>query len=170
MLRILKLKGRTGRFDVPSFPWTENEPLIVKFDVNESRFGRYMLIVKCGNMQKTVMLNPKEMTVEIEPEFIKNGNYGPVYFLLEFRNPVGDKIIIPNDPKKNGFFIEPLYITRVEGNTTGFAWLTKIETALAEIQETLKMHGETLNGVPALIDQAKRDAIVEATGYDPMNG
>ena len=169
MLRIINLKGRTGRFDVPSFPWTENEPLIVKIESNETRFGRYVLIVKCGNMQKTVMFD-KEMTVTIDPEFIKNGNFDPVYFLLEFRNAIGNKVIIPNDPKKNGFFIEPLYITRVEGNTTGLAWLNKIETAIAEIQETLKTHGETLNSVPALIDQAKRDAIVEATGYDPMNG
>ena len=170
MLRTINLKGRTGRFDVQSFPWTENENLIVKFNVNENRFGRYIVVVKCGNMQKTVMLNAKEMTVTVEADFIKNGNYDPVYFLLEFRNPIGDKVIIPNDPKKNGFFIEPLYITRVEGNTTGMAWLQKVETAIAEINEKLKRQGAAIVEIPAMIEKAKRDAVLEATGYDPMNG
>lgn len=170
MLRTINIKGYTGRFDVPSFPWTENENLAVKFNVNETRFGRYIVIVKCGDMRLTQMLNPKEMTVTITPDFIKQGGYNPVEFLLEFRNPVGDKVIIPNDPKKNGFFIEPLYITRVEGNTTGLAWLTKIETTLAEVTAKLNEHGATLDGVPALIEQAKKDAILSATGYDPMNG
>lgn len=170
MLRTINLKGRTGRFDVSSFPWTENETLVVKFNVNENRFGRYIVIVKCGGMKKTVMLDHKEMTVTIPPDFIKNGNYDPVYFLLEFRNASGDMVVIPNDPKKNGFFIEPLYITRVAENTTAMAWLQKIEAEINSIKEVMEQHGTSIDGMPDLIEKAKRDAVLEATGYDPMNG
>ncbi len=169
MLRIINIKGRTGRFTTPSFPWTENEPLEIKIEVNETRFGRYILIVKCGTIQKTIMLG-KDMTITIPPDFIKQGNFGPVEFLLEFRNPIGEKVIISNDPNKNGFFIEPLYITCVEGNTTAQAWLTKIEGAIAELQKTVQGHGEILAEIPQKIAEAEREAVIQATGGDPMNG
>ena len=90
--------------------------------------------------------------------------------MLEFRNPTADKVIIGNDPNKNnGFFIEPLYITRVEGNTTGVAWLNKIETELATAKELLAKYGAVIEEIPALIEQAKREAIIEARDGDIMN-
>ena len=170
MLRTIKLKGLTGRFTTPSFPWTQNEPLVVKFDVAEERSGRYFLIVRCGNMVMEKHCLPKDLTVEITPDFIKQGNYNPVEFLLEYRNPFADKVIIGNDPKKNGFFIEPLYITRVEGNTTGIAWLQKIEQEIALLKETVTAHGIKLDELPTLIKNAQNAAVLEATGYDPLNG
>ena len=170
MVRTIELKGRTGRFTTPSFSWTENEPLTIKFNVNETRFGRYKLIIRCGKMEKIVTLYPKDMSVEITPDFIKNGGFEPIELLLDFREPISDKIIISNDPKKNGFFIEPLYITRVEGNTTGIAWLTKIETELAQLKQLVLSHGEKLKEVPTMIEEAQNAAVLEATGYDPLNG
>ena len=170
MLRIIDIKGLTGRFQIPSFPLTDNEELKVQFKVHETRFGRYIVIVKHGNLQKTFALIPNEMTITLTPDWIKAGGLEPIYFLLEFRDATADKVKIPNDPKKCGFFIEPLYITRVEGNTTGMAWLQKIETALVEINEKLKRQGAAIVEIPAMIEKAKRDAVLEATGYDPMNG
>lgn len=170
MLRIINIKGRTGRFDIPSFPLTDNEELTVKFNISENRFGRYIVIVQHGKLEKKFMLNPKEMTVTLTPDWIKDGGLEPIYFLLEFRNASADKVVISNDPKKAGFFIEPLYITRVEGNTTAQAWLTKIESAIAELQKIVQAQGETLAEIPQKIAEAEREAVIEATGGDPMNG
>lgn len=170
MLRIIEIKGRTGRFSVPSFPLTDNEELTIKFNIYETRFGRYIVIVKHGNLQKTFALDPKEMAVTLTPDWIKAGGLEPIYFLLEFRNPTADKVIIGNDPNKNnGFFIEPLYITRVDGNTTGIAWLNKIETELTTARELLTKYGAVIEQIPALIKQAKREAIIEARDGDIMN-
>ncbi len=133
MIRTIKVKGRTGRFDSPSFLWTENETLTIEFEIAESRVGRYVAVVTCGTQKKTVYLS-NDTTVDISPEFIQEGEFNPVSVLLEFRNKQGDRVIIPNDPAKGGFFIEPLYIERVTENTTAIGWLTKIETALAELR------------------------------------
>lgn len=170
MLRIIEIKGRTGRFSVPSFPLTDNEELTIKFNIYETRFGRYIVVVKHGNLEHKFKLDPKEMTVTLTPNWIKAGGLEPIYFFLEFRNPTADKVIIGNDPNKNnGFFIEPLYITRVDGNTTGIAWLNKIETELATAKELLAKYGAVIEQIPALIEQAKREAIIEARDGDIMN-
>ena len=170
MLRIIDIKGLTGKFQIPSFPLTDNEDLTVHFKVHETRFGRYIVIVKHGNLQKTFALTPKEMTITLTPNWIKAGGLDPVYFLLEFRDGAADKVKISNDPKKGGFFIEPLYITRVEGNTTGIAWLAKVETELAQLKETVTAQGIKLDEVPTLVKNAQNAAVLEATGYDPLNG
>lgn len=133
MIRIIKVKGRTGRFDTPSFLWTENETLTLKFEIAEARVGRYVAVVQCGTQKKTVYFS-KNTTIDVLPEFIQKGEFNPVSVLLEFRTTQGDRVIISNDPAKGGFFIEPLYIERVEGNTTAIAWLTKIESELAELR------------------------------------
>lgn len=169
MLRIINIKGRTGRFEIPSFPLTDNEELTVKFNISENRFGRYIVIVQHGKLEKKFMLNPKEMTVTLTPDWIKDGGLEPIYFLLEFRNASADKVVISNDPKKAGFFIEPLYITRVEGNTTGVAWLNKIEAELATAKELLAKYGAVIEQIPTMIEQAKREAIIEARDGDIMN-
>ncbi len=169
MLRIIDIKGLTGRFQIPSFPLTDNEELKVQFKVHETRFGRYIVIVKHGNLQKTFALIPNEMTVTLTPDWIKAGGLEPIYFLLEFRDATADKVKIPNDTKKGGFFIEPLYITRVEGNTTGVAWMNKIETELATAKELLAQYGTVIEQIPKLIEQAKREAIIEARDGDIMN-
>ena len=156
MIRVLKLKGMIGRWDIPSFLWTENETLTVKLDVSETRVGRYIAVVTCGTQKKTVYLS-KDMTINISPDFIQKGEFNPLSVLLEFRNTQGDSVIIPNDPKKGGFFIEPLYIERVTENTTAIAWLTKIETEIAEIKATQADMANKLQkfedeGVPLLVE------------------
>jgi hypothetical protein len=77
------------------------------------------------------------MSVEVLPDFIKAGEFNPIYVHLEFRTQYGDKVVIPNDPAKGGFFIEPLYIERVSGNTTFQAWATKIEEEVKVLKDEL---------------------------------
>ena len=49
MKRTITILGRTGRLDVPSFPITENENLLVQFDIQaECKSARYYVTVKHG--------------------------------------------------------------------------------------------------------------------------
>lgn len=136
MQRVIKLKGRTGRWLTPSFLYTDNEPLVIKFDITDHRVGKYVAQVCCGEQKKTVYL-AKDMSVEVLPDFIKAGGFNPIHVHLEFRTQYGDKVVIPNDPAKGGFFIEPLYIERVSGNTTFQAWATKIEEEVRALKDEL---------------------------------
>lgn len=133
MVKTIKFKGLTGRFQTPSFLYTENETLTLKFDIHEHRVGKYVVVVECGEQRKERTLG-KEMTMDIPPEFIKAGEYNPLHIFLEFRNTLADKVIIKNNPAEGGFFVEPLYVDRVSGNTTFLAWATKIEKELAELK------------------------------------
>lgn len=156
MKRVIKFKGRTGRWDIPSFLWTENETLTIKLEIAESRVGKYIAVVNCGEQKKTVYLD-KDMTIDISPDFLKNGKFNPIYVLLEFRDLRGNRPIIPNDPAKGGFFVEPLYIERVTENTTAIAWLTKIENDIAELKKMQGNINEKLQkfedeGVPLLAE------------------
>ena len=160
MIRTIKIKGRTGRFQTPSFAYADNEPLTIKFDITEHRVGKYVALIACGEQRKTVYLG-KDMSVEISPDFIKEGGFNPVYIFLEFRNGIGDKVIICNDPAKNGFFIEPLYVERVSGNTTFLAWATKLEEEIKSLKATQEVLTEKLGkfedeGVPLAVENEEK--------------
>lgn len=156
MKRIIKVKGRTGRFDVPSFLWTENETLTVQFDVVESVQGKFIAVAMCGTQKKTVTLDESK-EIEITPEFIKDGGFQPVSFLLEYRTLNDDRLIVSNDPKKGGYFIEPLLIQRVDENTTAIAWLQKVENDMQALSARIARTEERLakfedNGVPLIFE------------------
>lgn len=156
MIRTIKFKGRTGRWQTPSFLYTDNEPLVIKFDIAEHRIGKYVALITCGEQKKTVYLT-KDMSVEVLPEFIQNGGFNPIHIFLEFRTAYGDKIIIPNEPSKGGFFVEPLYVERVTGNTTFLAWATKLEEELQQLKEYQDILAEKLRafedeGVPLVAE------------------
>ena len=156
MIRTIHIKGLTGRFDVPSFLWTENETLTLKFDVAEKRVGRYVAVVICGAQKKTVYLG-RDMSVELSPEFIQKGEYQPLTILLEFRPPKGTRAIIGNDPYNGGFCIEPLKIERVNENTCAIAWMQKLEGDFEALSKRLKMVEDKLKefedeGVPLLTE------------------
>lgn len=172
MNRKLTIKGTTGRYDVPSFVWSENETLSITFDIHETRVGRFYAVIRCGKRIMELSL-AKYQTVEIPAEFIKNGGFEPLNISLEFWNASGNAVIIPSDPKRGGYFIEPLYFRRVEETTTAIAWLqdieSKIEQTNAKVEETntlLQKQQEQLDGVPALIKTAVDKSIVYLTNGD----
>jgi hypothetical protein len=113
--------------------------------------------------------------VEIPAEFIQKGGFEPLNISLEFRNASGTAVIIPSDPKRGGYFIEPLYFRRVEETTTAIAWLQDVESKLnatnARIDETnalLQQQQAQLDSVPATIKTAVDEAIVYLTNGDPL--
>ena len=156
MQRVIKLRGRTGRFTTPSFLYTDNEPLVLKFDIAEHRNGKYVAKICCGTQEKTRHLE-KDMLVEIPPAFIKAGEFNPIHVYLDYRTKELDKVLIPNDPAKGGFFIEPLYVEKVNGNTTFQAWASKIEDELKVLKEALATATEKIKqfedeGVPLVAE------------------
>ena len=100
MQRVIKVRGRTGKFITPSFLYTDNEPLVIKFDVADHRVGKYVAQVVCGEQKKTVYLG-KDMSVEVLPDFIKAGEFNPIHIFLEFRTQYGDKVVIRPQPTAN---------------------------------------------------------------------
>ncbi len=92
-----------------------------------------------------------------------------VEFALELRNPAGTLTL------KNDYTIEPLIIRAATGEWTATAYLQKLEAELEELKravsslsdgyEALK---ETVSGLPAAIEEAKKQAVIEAAGGDPM--
>ena len=174
MNRKLTIKGTTGRYDVPSFVWSENETLSITFDIRETRVGRFYAVIRCGKRVMEFSL-AKYQTVEIPAEFVKSGGFEPLNISLEFWNTSGTAVIVPSDPKRGGYFIEPLYFRRVEETTTAMAWLQDVESKLnatnARINETnalLQQQQAQLDGVAAQIKESVNEAIVYLTNGDPL--
>ena len=174
MNRKLTIKGTTGRYDVPSFVWSENETLSITFDIRETRVGRFYAVIRCGRRIMELSL-AKHQTVDIPAEFIKAGEFEPLNISLEFLNASGTAVIVPSNPKRGGYFIEPLYFRRVEETTTAIAWLQDVESKLAatnaRIDETnalLQQQQAQLDSVPAQIKESVNEAIVYLTNGDPL--
>lgn len=169
MHRTLKFTGRTGRWDVPSFLWTENEELTINIDVEEYRQGKFVCVVKHGNAKMTVYLT-KDKTITLTPDWLKENGAAPLEILLELRTLDMARVIIPNGKEKGGYFIEPLTIEYVDDTFTAIGWLTKIEKEQAAQRALLEELQSIVKCIPAQIEQAKNEAIVTATGGDVMNG
>jgi hypothetical protein len=178
MKRILKFEGKTARWDVPSFLWTENEPLTIEFDIVEQRAGTHYASIRCGNRLNEVSLATSKM-VEVPAQFIKDGDYSPLQISLEFRSDKGGAVIVPADPKRGGYFIEPLAIERVEESTTAIAMLQALEAQfkaktekLAEDINTLRTdvtrHEIRLDCVPDQIKNAVDEMGIHLVNGDPL--
>ena len=150
MKRIINFRGRMGRYDIPSFLFTENETLEIQFNIQTYTLGKYIAILTCGKRKQAFSLG-QDMTVTIPPEFIKRGDFAPLSILLELRTMVGDKVIIPSDPARGGYHIEPLYIDRVEGNTTAIAWCQELERRIKHVEDKLKEYED--KGVPLVFEE-----------------
>ena len=156
MKRIINFRGRMGRYDIPSFLFTENETLEIQFNIQTYTLGKYIAILTCGKRKQAFSLG-QDMTVTIPPEFIKRGDFAPLSILLELRTMAGDKVIIPSDPAQGGFFIEPLYIEKAEGNTTAIAWCQALERRFAGLEQRVQGTEDKLKefedeGVPLLFE------------------
>lgn len=131
MIRILNIKGREGRFDEPSFIISENENLIIKVVlVDERRVNRFRLIVKHGNLQKTVTLAKNE-SVEFSPDWLKE-NAENLEFSLMYLNPSESAVI------KDDYHIEPLKLQTLEGNFIFSAIVQDFEKRLSEQERRFK--------------------------------
>ena len=165
MIRTVNFTGRTGRFDVPSFLWTENEELTIKLNIQEYRQGKFICVVKHGKAQMTVYMT-KDKTITLTPDCLKKNGTAPLEILLELRTLDLSRVIVPSGRENGGYFIEPLQIEHVDATFTAVGWMTKIETEQAAQRALLEELQSIVERVPEQIEEAKRDAIVAATGGD----
>lgn len=150
MTRVLKIKGRTGLFDTPSFIVTENESLKISLEfTDEIRIERFRLIVRHGDLKKTFTLSKNE-GIELSPEWLKR-NAENLDFSLVLLNLTESAII------KDDYQIEPLKLETADGNFTFAAMVQRMtekqeehEKKLYSLEERLKEFEE--DGVPLLTE------------------
>ena len=169
MLRTVNFTGRTGRFDVPSFLWTENENLEIKLDVQTFKQGVFVAVVKHGKSTFTRRLD-EDKTIFLTSDMLKENGDSQLEILLELRTLDATRVIIPNGKENGGYFIEPLLIEHVDTTFTAVGWLTRIENGMHEMALQIEELQETVDGLYKKIEQAKNEAIVTATGGDLLNG
>lgn len=104
MIRTITIRGRTGRYDVPSFVLTQNEPLKIIFAAEELTSGVYRARISHGNAPKINVSLAVEKSVILPPEWLAKGNTEPIQVVLQLLDPAQAKVI------KNDFYIEPLVV------------------------------------------------------------
>ena len=161
MERVIKLNGKTGLFDIPSFILSDNEVLNIKLQPNEIRIGRYALTIKCGDKTRTEIL-AKDKTVLIVPEWIQQGKSNILEFSLKLLNLAQSAVI------RDGYEIEPLRIERIDGDFSFTALVQNLHARQDEHNKRIEQLENIIAGIPTAIEQAKNEAIIEATGGDPM--
>lgn len=153
MTRTLKLKGRTGLFDVPSFIVTENEVLKIRIQSDEPRKGRFRLTIRHGNLKRTYTLSKGE-TIELSPEWLKK-NAENLDFSLAFLDPAETYVV------KDDYQIEPLKMETLDGNFTFTAQLQEILRRQDEQEEKITALAEKLaefetNGVELIPQEEQK--------------
>ena len=167
MKRKIIIEGREGRFDVPSFTLSDNENLQVEIGLPIARNGFYRFVVRHGNELKRIALTGKP-SVELTAEWLKRGGTAPIICELELRDRSG--VIVY---KK--YNIEPL---EIKESDVGMEYFSAVQAVKKENAELRKELGEVkaaiadvkriVLGIPAEIEKAKKEAVIESAGGDPM--
>lgn len=167
MNRKIIFTGREGRFDVPFFTLSDNESLQIEIDLPKAQNGIYYFTARHGKALKRVAL-VGNLIVELPSDWLKQGGIEPILCELEIRDRSGVVVY-----KK--YNVEPLEIKESEAGTEYFAAVQAIEREnaelrkeLGEVKAALAEVKKILENIPAAIEQAKKEAVIEAAGGDPM--
>lgn len=133
MKRTITILGRTGRLDVPSFPITENENLLVQFDIQaECKRARYYVTVKHGTAHKQTFLLPQDKTLALSADWIRQGGNAPIEFSMEMKNYLGNVTI------RNDYEIEPLLLIETDGEYYATGAVQALEKRVAALEQALQ--------------------------------
>lgn len=167
MLTEIIIKGKEGRFDVPFFTLSDNETLHIKIVAPAQNIGVYYFLVQHGKAVKREILNSR-MEVELTAEWLRQGGTAPIVCELELRDRSGVVVY-----KK--YNIEYLEVKETGVDTEYFASIQKLEKEnaelrkeLGEIKTELSELKKIVADIPATIEKAKQEAVIEAAGGDPM--
>ena len=69
---------------------------------------------------------------------------------------------------RDGYEIEPLRIERIDGDFSFTALVQNLHARQDEHNKRIEQLENIIAGIPTAIEQAKNEAIIEATGGDPM--
>lgn len=140
MIRTINILERRGKYDLPVFLLTENEVLTLKFSGIDPRLGRYIVTLQHGDESRTVQLSAN-LTVDIMPEWLNRNGTAPLEVFLELRDNAGTKILISSVSSatdRNGYYIEPLKIEKVDKAFNMLGWLQKIERDIECLKSTFQ--------------------------------
>lgn len=168
MKRKVNFKGKEGVFDTPSFCLFDNDDLQVEFGLPQPIDCVYVLVVNHGANELKIILH--SLCVTLSAEWLKKGGNEPIWFTLEKRDKTALCVYSKYD-------IEPLYIERFESDYTAYygaiqkaeAKASSVQDELNAVRHEIAVLRETVLAMPALIEKAKREAVIEATGGDPMS-
>lgn len=139
MIRTITIRGRTGRYDVPSFVLTQNEPLKICFVAEELTSGVYRAVISHGNAPKINVSLAVEKSVALPPEWLARGNTEPIQVVLQLLDPAQSKVI------KNDFYIEPLVV--VSDGARGYeatAEMTAQSARILALERVVAVYGAKL--------------------------
>ena len=167
MERTINFEGRKGRFDVPSFTLSDNENLCIKIGLPVARNGVYYFKARHGEELKRVALT-SNLSVELTADWLKQGGTAPIVCELELRDRSGVVVY-----KK--YNVEAL---EIKVSDVGMEYFSAVQTIERENAELRKELGEVkaeladvkkiVAAIPAEIEKAKKEAVIEAAGGDPM--
>lgn len=167
MNRKIIFNGREGRFDVPFFTLSDNESLQIEIALQPPKNCVYYFLARHGEALKRVALTGV-LVVELTADWLKQGGTEPIICELELRDKSGVVLY-----KK--YNVEPLEIKETEPGTEYCAAVQAVEKENAELRKQLgEVRAELgelktiVSAIPATIEQAKKEAVIEAAGGDPM--
>ena len=167
MIRKITFKGREGRFDVPSFTLSDNEDLRIDIALPIEKGRVYYFKARHGAELKRVVLT-SDLSVELTADWLKQGGTAPIVCELELRDRSGVVVY-----KK--YNVEALEIKESDVGMEYFSAVQAIEKENAELRKELgDVKAELadvkkiISAIPAKIEEAKKEAVIEAAGGDPM--
>ena len=168
MNRKIIFNGREGRFDVPFFTLSDNESLQIEIDLPQAQNGVYYFVARRGKALKRVALTGGVLVAELTADWLNQGGLEPIICEIELRDRSGMVVY-------EKYNVEPLEIKESEVGTEYFAAVQAVErenaalrTELGEIKAKFAALEEIVANIPAAIAHAKKEAVIEAAGGDPM--
>lgn len=133
MKRTITVIGRAGHLDVPSFPLSENEDLLVRFDIqNECKGARYYITVKHGAAKKQTFLLLQNKTLTLSAAWLRQGGMEPIEFSIEMKNYLGNVTI------RNDYEIEPIVVVETDGAYYATGAVQALEKRVAALEQALQ--------------------------------
>ena len=150
---------KEGRFNIPSFILRDNEGLDIEFALPIAKNLVYIANISNGKTNKRISLST-HLSVALTPEWLKECK-DKLTIDLSLRDRSGLVVY-----KK--YNIEPLNIVQENADITATASIQDLEMRLQVAEMKIKAVEEFIRAVPMIIENAKKEAVIEAAGGDPM--
>ena len=166
--RKVTFNGVEGTYDAARFTVGNNDTLSIAFDLPTVKYERYHIIVTRGSeiQRFTATTSP---AISLSSEWLSKTAGNPVIIRIEVRDWTGGIIY-------KTYNVEPL-IEEVIGNSSiYFGAVQELQRQVDTLTQGLILANEEIinlknyvAGVPDMIEQAKKESIIEAAGGDPLS-
>ena len=152
--------GAKGLYNIPYLILSENEELNIEFDLPILENCVYIANITHGKSSKRITLTNK-LKISIFANWFDLECKNPLTIDLSLRDTTGIAIY-------RQYYIEPLSIKKEENSVCAVAYIQDIETRLSIVETEMSALKEFIKIVPKLIETAKKEAVIESAGGDPM--